>query len=52
MNSEEIIFMVFVGIVVIAIPFMLWYIEREKQREERENREEWMRKNKEKMKGL
>jgi len=49
MKTEEIIFTIFVGIVVLGIPTILWYIEREKQREERETRAEWMRKNKEKL---
>jgi di/tricarboxylate transporter len=49
MKSEEIMMVAFVGIVVIGIPLLLWYIDREKKREEREEREEWARKNREKL---
>lgn len=49
MNSEDIIMLVFVGIVVAGVPLLLWFIDREKKREEREEREEWARKNREKL---
>lgn len=49
MNSEDIIMLVFVGIVVAGVPLLLWFIDREKKREEQEEREEWGRKNREKI---
>lgn len=49
MNSEDIIMLVFVGIVVAGVPLLLWFIDREKKREEREEKEEWARKNREKL---
>ena len=49
MNSEDIIMLVFVGIVVVGVPLLLWFIDREKKRQEQEEREEWGRKNREKL---
>lgn len=49
MNSEEVILLVFVGLVVVGVPILLWGIEREKKQSEKEEREKWIRKNKEKM---
>jgi hypothetical protein len=52
MNSEDIIMLVFVTLVVIGIPTLLWFIDREKKREQEEEREEWNRKNREKLNGI
>jgi hypothetical protein len=49
MKSEDIIMLVFVGLVVVGVPLLLWFIDREKKREEQEEREEWGRKNREKI---
>jgi len=43
MRSEEIILMVFVGFVVVGIPILLWFIDRDNKRREME---EWKRKRK------
>lgn len=44
MKSEEIIMLVFVGVIVTGIPTMLWYMHKERQREEQEERESWKKK--------
>ena len=51
MNTEEIIMLVFVGVVVIGTPIFLWFIFNEKKKEEEREREEWSRKNYEKLYG-
>jgi hypothetical protein len=38
MKSEEIILMVFVGFVVVGIPLLLWFIDRDNKRREEEER--------------
>lgn len=38
MRSEEIILMVFVGFVVVGIPILLWFIDRDNKRREEEER--------------
>jgi len=43
MKSEEIILMVFVGFVVVGVPLLLWFIDRDTKRREEE---EWNRKRK------
>lgn len=51
MNSEDIIMLVFVGLVVVGVPLLLWAIERDKKRQEQEEKDEWTRKNYEKLYG-
>lgn len=51
MNSEETILLVFVGIIAVGVPLLLWYMFNEKKREEERVREEWNRKNYEKLFG-
>lgn len=38
MTSEEIIMMVFVGVILLSVPFVSYMIYRDKKREEEENR--------------
>jgi hypothetical protein len=38
MRSEEIILLVFVGFVVVGIPLLLWFIDRDNKRREEEER--------------
>lgn len=42
MKSEEIIMLVFVGIIVLAIPFVLWMIANEEKRKKEEEKREWL----------
>ena len=51
MNSEETILLVFVVIITIGVPLLLWFMFNEKKREEERVREEWNRKNYEKLYG-
>ena len=51
MNSEDIIMLVFVGVIAIGIPLLLWYMFNEKKKEEEREREEWAKKNYEKLYG-
>jgi hypothetical protein len=38
MKSEEIILMVFVGFVVVGVPILLWFIDRDNKRREEEEK--------------
>jgi len=38
MKSEEIILLVFVGFVVVGIPLLLWFIDKDNKRREEEER--------------
>lgn len=38
MKSEEIIMMVFVGVILLSVPLVAWLIRRDKKREEEEDR--------------
>lgn len=46
MKSEEIIFMVFVGLVVLIIPTVPWLIARENKRQKEEEIREWQERRK------
>lgn len=41
MKSEEIIFMVFVGLIVVGIPFVFWMIHNDEKRKKEEEIREW-----------
>lgn len=51
MKSEDIIMLVFVGLIVVGIPILLWFMFNEKKKEEERVREEWAKKNYEKLYG-
>lgn len=46
MKSEEIIFMVFVGLIVVGIPFVFWMINNEENRKKEEEIRQWQERRK------
>lgn len=41
MKTEEIVMIVFLSVIVVGIPTILWIIQSEKKREEEEDRKRW-----------